>query len=171
MDRNLLPRRELFEAESYLSLENGYPERDLNWIKSNILPVFARHITGKQRGLDVECDPHLALYCEDLTDKNISSNIKERYDLFYSNAVIPHIPIASKEIAFTNIASLAMPGATFVLYDGLKGIDDNTSPTGVADDFVSVFSVQWLEDCVKEWAVSSIKQITPGTNEIILKLR
>lgn len=190
-----------FESENYLNLETGYPERNIEWFNTHILPLFKRFVTQKQRGLDVGCasgyftkvlnnllpfdgvdftrnridfgvklNPHLSLICADLTDTNLSNIISQRYDLFFTNAVIPHIPAAQKKTAYTNLASLALPGATFVMYDALKGVNDGQDATGVRDDFIGLFSVSWFEQNISEWKIEKITPVCQDTNEIILKL-
>ena len=49
--------KEYFENETYLDKENGYPERDANWMKENLVPRIKNNITNanNKNCLDVGC--------------------------------------------------------------------------------------------------------------------
>jgi SAM-dependent methyltransferase len=106
--------------------------------------------------------PHMKFFQADLTSDNFSNQFKEKYDLFFTNAVIPHIPLAMKPKVFNNITQIAKPGALFVLYDAL--IDD-----GCRDDFVGLFSLSWLKQNATDWTVLSATHIIEETMEIVLQ--
>jgi 2-polyprenyl-3-methyl-5-hydroxy-6-metoxy-1,4-benzoquinol methylase len=187
-------RQQYFANENYLDFKTGYPERDISWFEFNILPNLIKHIPdSKKRMLDVGCAsgyftniinnhicidgcdftqnkieqakkqfPHIHFYQLNLTDNEISLPVK--YDFFFSNAVLPHIPINDKPKVFENLASVANKDAIIILYDQL--ID-----TGIIDDFVGLFSVEWLNDNATQWEVISTKNICRSTDEVVLRLK
>lgn len=50
-------RKNIFETENYLDKDTGYPERDINWFKTQILPDFLslQFINNNKKLLDVGC--------------------------------------------------------------------------------------------------------------------
>ena len=106
--------------------------------------------------------PHMKFFQDDLTSDDFPNQFEEKYDLFFTNAVIPHIPLVLKPKVFNNISRISKPRALFVLYDAL--IDD-----GCSDDFVGLFSLSWLNQNAADWTVLSASHIIEETMEIVLQ--
>lgn len=92
---------------------------------------------------------------------DISSLFGRQFDVLFSTAVIPHIPIENKPDVFSNLAKCTKPGGMFVMYDGLDR-------DMVKDQFVGLLTVQFLDN-LKDWALINVRDLGKGTNEIILQ--
>lgn len=191
-------RKVYFENEDYLDPELGYPERDIQWFKSNILNSFLNNFTSTSGLilLDVGCafgyytrilsdkfhktygvdfsesrityakkydTNKLKFILADLTSDTFSDVLDVKFNCVFTNAVIPHIPLHLKQKVFSNIAKVCEKDAIFVLYDAL--VSD-----GCLDDFVGLFSINWIKENCPEWEYLSHRLITSdGTFEIVLK--
>jgi len=187
-------RKQVFEEESYLDFENGYPERTIEWFEQHIYPHMSPYCNKDViRLLDVGCasgyftrrfeqlcnevygvdlasnrikhakqyeTDKLKFYNIDITKDPLMNVLPKRPNLIFSNAVIPHIPLKDKAAAFENIAACSTLDATFVLFDDLV-------PSGCVDDFVGLYSREWIDQNTP-WSVVKVVDITPGTYKIVL---
>lgn len=85
-----------------------------------------------------------------------------KFDVFFTNAVIPHIPLANKVRVFDNLARIAAPNAKMLAYDGKTG--------GVIDAFVGLYSPEWLQTNVKSWKLESCEHVVDETFRYVLTL-
>ena len=191
-------RHQRFIAEDYIDFDNGYPERPIDWFKQNILPDFISSKTEKKNILDVGCASGyytrvLAEHCDyilgvDLADNRIdhakqfeADNIKFMqidlckkqldectnvlFDTVYTSAVFPHIPLEFKSYVFENISNVCAEGAKMVMYDGLI-------PDGIRNEFVGMFSVDWLQYNAHGWDyIDHTAVITPDGNPLNITYR
>lgn len=190
-------RKFYFENEDYLDPELGYPERNTNWFVHNILNNYLNNFKDPSNLnlLDVGCafgyytrilsnhfkqthgvdftenrisyakkyeDEKLKFILDDLTSDTFLYETKEYYDCVFTNAVIPHIPLNLKKKVFSNIAKVCKKGAVFVLYDDLI-------TTGCIDDFVGLFSIEWIKNNCPDWEYIDHKIVTDHTYQIVLK--
>jgi 2-polyprenyl-3-methyl-5-hydroxy-6-metoxy-1,4-benzoquinol methylase len=190
-------RKEYFETENYLDPNLGYPERNIDWFTVNILnDILKLPFVDKNKNLlDVGCahgyftrilsnhfkftmgidlaenrieyaknyeKETLLFKQQDLTEDDFESKFNKKFDLLFSNAVIPHIPINLKIKTFENLAKISNAGAYFVMYDGL-------CENGCLDQFVGLFSIDWLKDNIKDWEYVSHDYICPYTFRIVLR--
>mgnify|MGYP003146573118 CR=1 FL=1 len=100
----------------------------------------------------------------DLTKIEHLKELNQTFDNFYSSAVIPHINLADKVKVFDNLASIANPGATFVLYDGYSD-----KPTNIHDEFVGVFNEKWLSKNISSWRVVNCGHLVRDVFRYVLK--
>lgn len=78
----------------------------------------------------------------------------EKFDVMFSNAMIPHIPAPRKEKVFRNLRTGMKAGGYFLMYDCNS---ENVTLTG---DFVDCVSPQWLEKHVSDvWRCESCERI------------
>jgi 2-polyprenyl-3-methyl-5-hydroxy-6-metoxy-1,4-benzoquinol methylase len=190
-------RKKYFESENYLSPENGYPERDISWFQNNILNNFLNldFVKNSKNLVDVGCafgyftkifsnhfeftlgidfaenrisyaknheNEKLIFRQQDLTSSNFNLNLDKKFDLLFTNAVFPHIPLNLKVKAFENLSKISNPGARLVMYDGLCS-------DGCLDQFVGLFSIDWLKTNLKSWKYISHEYVCEYTYRIILE--
>jgi|3_EtaG_2_1085321.scaffolds.fasta_scaffold38865_2 2-polyprenyl-3-methyl-5-hydroxy-6-metoxy-1,4-benzoquinol methylase len=100
----------------------------------------------------------------DLTKIEHLEALNKTFDNFYSSAVIPHINLADKARVFDNLAAIAKPGATFVLYDGYSDKAAN-----IHDEFVGVFNEKWLSENISTWRVVNCGHLVRDVFRYVLK--
>jgi SAM-dependent methyltransferase len=184
--------KDYFNKETYLDLDNGYPERPVEWFKQNILPDFLNQNFECKNLLDVGCASGyftriLSEYCKFTQGVDISSvriahakkyesnklkfkeadltyplDLDKKFDTLFSNAVIPHIPIKLKPLVFKNLYEVASDGASLVLYDARPD-------TEIVDDFVGIFNEKWLVKNCYKWNFISVNPVCEETCRYLLK--
>jgi len=173
-----------FVNENYLHEINGYPERNVEWFKQNILPDCKQYIQDKELLLDVGCGfgYFTNLYADyskkvvgiDFVEKRIEAankNFKKdnlrfyvgdlttlrtdkQFDCIIETAVIQHIPGNLKLKVFENLYNLSKPGSTFVLYDNC--LDPDKPYT--TNDWVDTISPKWITEALSNiWMVKDFK--------------
>lgn len=200
-----------FETEkdfaSNLDFDKGYSERDINWMKSNLIPRI-KNLASENMSkscLDVGCaygyftkvlsESFDQTYGVDLSTNRIeyakkyetnsikfvqsdltesfASKFSVKFDFMFTNAVLPHIPLRFKSDVFRNLAEVANTGCIFVMYDGLLSNDNNQcgfeSWDGNQMIKVVLISENWIRENATDWEIIKINNVTPGTEEIILR--
>jgi 2-polyprenyl-3-methyl-5-hydroxy-6-metoxy-1,4-benzoquinol methylase len=200
-----------FETEkdfaSNLDFDKGYSERDINWMKSNLIPRI-KNLASENMSkscLDVGCaygyftkvlsESFDQTYGVDLSTNRIeyakkyetnsikfvqsdltesfASKFPVKFDFMFTNAVLPHIPLRFKSDVFRNLAEVANTGCIFVMYDGLLSNDNNQcgfeSWDGNQMIKVVLISENWIRENATDWEIIKINNVTPGTEEIILR--
>jgi 2-polyprenyl-3-methyl-5-hydroxy-6-metoxy-1,4-benzoquinol methylase len=200
-----------FETEkdfaSNLDFNKGYSERDINWMKSNLIPRI-KNLASENMSkscLDVGCaygyftkvlsESFDQTYGVDLSTNRIeyakkyetnsikfvqsdltesfASKFPVKFDFMFTNAVLPHIPLRFKSDVFRNLAEVANTGCIFVMYDGLLSNDNNQcgfeSWDGNQMIKVVLISENWIRENATDWEIIKINNVTPGTEEIILR--
>jgi len=200
-----------FETEkdfaSNLDFDKGYSERDINWMKSNLIPRI-KNLASENMSkscLDVGCaygyftkvlsESFDQTYGVDLSTNRIeyakkyetnsikfvqsdltesfASKFPVKFDFMFTNAVLPHIPLRFKSDVFRNLAEVANTGCIFVMYDGLLSNDKNKcgfeSWDGNQMIKVVLISENWIRENATDWEIIKINNVTPGTEEIILR--
>jgi trans-aconitate methyltransferase len=108
----------------------------------------------------------------DLTE-SFASKFPVKFDFMFTNAVLPHIPLRFKSDVFRNLAEVANTGCIFVMYDGLLSNDNNQcgfeSWDGNQMIKVVLISENWIRENATDWEIIKINNVTPGTEEIILR--
>jgi 2-polyprenyl-3-methyl-5-hydroxy-6-metoxy-1,4-benzoquinol methylase len=200
-----------FENESNiapnLDVEKGYSERDIDWMKSNLIPRIKNLVVENisKNCLDVGCaygyftkvlsETFEQTYGIDLssnrieyakkyetdTMKFVQSDLTEsfvnkfpvKFDFMFTNAVLPHIPLRFKSDVFKNLAEVANTGCIFVMYDGLLSNDNDQcgfeSWDGSQMIKVVLVSENWIRENAPDWEIVQINNVSPGTEEIILR--
>jgi len=92
-----------------------------------------------------------------------------KFKNLFSNAVLPHIPLADKKIVFDNLAEISEEGASFIFYDARETFE-------VQDVFVGTFNENFIINNIQSWNFISVKQVAHfdhpnGTHRYILKKR
>jgi 2-polyprenyl-3-methyl-5-hydroxy-6-metoxy-1,4-benzoquinol methylase len=200
-----------FETEkdfaSNLDFDKGYSERDINWMKSNLIPRI-KNLASENMSkscLDVGCaygyftkvlsESFDQTYGVDLSTNRIeyakkyetnsikfvqsdltesfASKFPVKFDFMFTNAVLPHIPLRFKSDVFRNLAEVANTGCIFVMYDGLLSNDNNQCgfESWDCNQMIKVvlISENWIRENATDWEIIKINNVTPGTEEIILR--
>lgn len=209
-----------FEDESLINrpgtpnTEKGYPERNVDWMKENLIPRINNLVdnTANKNCLDVGCghgyftrvlsENFNKSYGIDLSDNRISyakkyetenlkfvqSDLTEtfgdkfpiKFDLMFTNAVLPHIPLEFKPSVFKNLAEIANQGCVFVMYDGMLNENNKHKHDGNeqasfenwnGNEIIKVvfISENWLRQNATDWDIVQINNVGVGTEEIILR--
>lgn len=179
-------RQEIFEQETYLSFEEGYPERPVSWFKQAILPRVQILFANKQKLLDVGCAS--GYYTKEFTSfipkvagidyahnrieyakKHFEKDglkflharandfsVDTQFDCMFTSMVFQHMPQSVKIDSFENLAKHATNDCLFVMYDF------NCQRETIGDAWVEPISPAWLSKNIKGWKVQSCE---PFCNE------
>lgn len=179
-------RKNIFDAEHYLSLDDGYPERPVSWFKEAMLPRINEVLVNKKHLLDVGCASgyytkefqregltitgidfasnrieHAIAKFSNQTLQFINAELEnfktnDMYDCMFTSMVIQHMPHHIKIQAFENLAKHATDDCLFLMYDF------NSNKEDIGNDWVEPVSPQWLRKHVPWWQVKSCE---PFCNE------
>jgi 2-polyprenyl-3-methyl-5-hydroxy-6-metoxy-1,4-benzoquinol methylase len=179
-------RQDIFEQETYLSFEEGYPERPVSWFKADMLPRVQSLLSGKKLLLDVGCASgyytkefvtfikrvvgvdyahNRIKYAKEHFESNdlkfIHSRVDQlkvdkQFDAMFTSMVFQHMPLDIKMQSFENLAALASDDCLFLMYDF------NSNQEDIGNGWVEPVSPQWLTKHIKGWQVKSCK---PFCNE------
>ena len=212
--KNYFEDESLINPEGTPGFETGYPERNVNWMRENLIPKIEKLIDKNinKNCLDVGCghgyftrvlsETFEKTYGIDLSDNRINyakqyetetlkfvqSDLTEsfankfpiKFDLMFTNAVLPHIPLEFKPDVFKNLAEIANTGCIFVMYDGILNDDNKHKHDGNEqanfDNWngkqvirVVFISEKWIRENAPDWEIVQINNVGYATEEIILR--
>jgi SAM-dependent methyltransferase len=212
--KNYFEDESLINPEGTPGVETGYPERNVNWMRENLIPKIEKLIDKNinKNCLDVGCghgyftrvlsETFEKTYGIDLSDNRINyakqyetetlkfvqSDLTEsfankfpiKFDLMFTNAVLPHIPLEFKPDVFKNLAEIANTGCIFVMYDGILNDDNKHKHDGNEqanfDNWngkqvirVVFISEKWIRENAPDWEIVQINNVGYATEEIILR--
>jgi 2-polyprenyl-3-methyl-5-hydroxy-6-metoxy-1,4-benzoquinol methylase len=145
-------RQDIFEQETYLSFEDGYPERPVSWFKSSMLPKIRNLLANKKLLLDVGCasgyyTKEFAPFIERIVGVDYAYNrikyakehfegdklkfihsrvdqlkVDRLFDAMFTSMVFQHMPLDIKMQSFENLATLASDDCLFLMYEDRKSV-------------------------------------------------
>ncbi len=189
-------RLQFFDSDQdNCNFTTGYPERNLEWFKKNILPDFLKR-TSDGILLDIGCASgyftkefvpyfktvigvdnskkridfaskfetvNLKFYRANLIEDDLCKILKYKIDLFFTNAVIPHINPKDKIKVFDNLSKIANENAKLFMYDG------RNSSANINDAFITLINEEWLTKNIHSWKLEKSEPVIEGTFCFVLR--
>jgi len=171
--KNYFEDESLINPEGTPGSETGYPERDVNWMKENLIPKIENLIDKNvnKNCLDVGC-------AQGYFTRVLSETFDKTYGIDLSNNRINYLEFKSD--VFKNLAEVANPGCIFVMYDGMLNDDNKHKHDGNEQanfenwsgrEIIRVvfISEKWIRENATDWEILQINNVGHATEEIILK--